>query len=238
MSGLSEEMLAEDRLPKPYYDDGVVTIYHGDSREILPAISADVVLTDPPYGVGVDYADYRDSLENLTALIGQTLPLMLAAAPVVALTPGVGNVHLWPSPYWILIWRQLNALSSTGRWGFNEWQPVLVWGKDPFLVRGRGRRPDVIETSAGLDAEAKWLRQQHPCPKPLPSWKQIFLRVSPDEGDVIVDPFMGVGTTLAVAKGTGRRAIGIELSERYCEIAAERVAQETLLFRVAGDAAA
>jgi site-specific DNA-methyltransferase (adenine-specific) len=69
----------------------------------------------------------------------------------------------------------------------------------------------------------------HPCPKPIKTWTRLLERVSrPNE--LIVDPFMGSGTTLRAAKDTGRRAIGIEIEEKYCEIAANRMAQECFNF--------
>lgn len=72
----------------------------------------------------------------------------------------------------------------------------------------------------------KWV--PHPCPKPVDLMRWLIQRVSVNNAEVIVDPFMGSGTTLRAAKDLGRKAIGIELSERYCEIAAKRLAQEVL----------
>ena len=187
-----------------------------------------MILTDLPYGIGLGYDGYVDTPSALTALIADTMPLMQAAAPVVALTCGIGNWWRFPEPSWVLCWYQSNALAGTGKWGFNAWQPILVYGTDPYLTRQRGRRPDVVATSTGLDRISSALRQQHPCPKPAPSWLPILRRVSPSESDVVLDPFMGSGTTLVVAKYSGRRAIGIEQSERYCELAATRLAQGVL----------
>jgi DNA modification methylase len=214
----------------PYYQDEACTIYHGDCREILPLLKADVILTDTPYGIGLDYGAYKDSPEELEALIASSLPVMREASPVVALTCGVINQWRFPRPTWVLCWFQANAFSSTGFYGFNMWQPVLCYGTDPYLKRGLGRQQDVIRTtaalgtSAGLDNPPKG----HPCPKPLPPWRKVLLRLSPDSQDIILDPLMGSGTTLRAAKDLGRKAIGIEIEERYCEIAAKRLSQEVL----------
>jgi len=213
---------------KPYYEDGAVQIFHGDCREIMPGLAADVVLTDLPYGIGLPYSDaFSDDHEYLTSLVNEALPLMRSAAPVVALTCGIDNWWRYPAPKWVLCWYMANACTSTGRWGFNQWQPVLVYGTDPYLKRGMGRRPDVIITAAPNSGADK--RLGHPCPKPSEAWRKIMKRVSPIEGETILDPFMGSGTTLLVAKSNGRKAIGIEIEERYCEIAAKRMAQEVLL---------
>jgi DNA modification methylase len=214
----------------PYYQDDSCTIYHGDCREVLQTLTADVVLTDMPYGIGLQYGEYEDSSENLDDLIATSLPSMRKASPVVALTCGVVNQWRYPRPTWALCWFQVNAFTSTGFYGFNMWQPILCYGTDPYLKRGRGRQQDVIRTTAalgttyGLDNPPK----NHPCPKPLPSWRKVLMRLSPDDSDVILDPFMGSGTTLRAAKDLGRKAIGIEIEERYCEIAAKRLAQEVL----------
>jgi len=215
----------------PYYQDDFVTIYHGDCREVLPAVSGDVVLTDFPYGIGVDYGDsFKDTPEYLDEIIRDVLPLALAAAPVVALTSGVGNAWRYPRPTWTLCWHQSNAPTASGKWGFNMWQPVLVYGTDPYLKRGRGRRPDVISVGASGTDLVESRNSGHPCPKPLGPWKAVLNRVSPDVTDIVLDPFMGAGTTLVAAKYRGRKAIGIEIEERYCEIAAKRMGQEVLDF--------
>ena len=205
----------------PYYEDDFATIYHGDCRDVLPCLSADVVLTDPPYGVELDYEGYDDSAENLAALIDEAVPLMLSAAPVVALTPGIANVWRYPQPSWILCLHTPGA-TTTGKWGFNEWQPLLVYGADPYLAASMGRRPDVVKGQSERPVPG------HPCPKPLGTWSRVLRRLSVSDRDVVLDPFMGSGSTLAAAKYGGKRAIGIEQSEAYCEIAARRLTQEVL----------
>ncbi len=226
----------------PYYEDDAVTIYHGDAREVVDDFivdfalagkeyAFDVVLTDTPYGIGLDYGGaFEDSPEYLDGLVRDVLPDLREAAPVVALTTGVVNQWRFPKPTWVLCWYQTKGTTSTGYWGFNVWQPILVYGTDPYLRRGRGRQQDIIKTTTTLGTSGGHDNppEGHPCPKPLPAWRKILLRVSPDATDVIFDPFMGSGTTLRAAKDLGRRAVGVDLSEAYCEIAAKRMAQEVL----------
>ena len=211
---------------KPYYDDGNCVIYHGDCRDVMPGLSGDVVICDPPYGNGTDYASFDDTQDNLTALAVETFPLMLEVAQRVAITPGVANMSLWPRPKWTLCWYN-PAGAGSGPWGFCTWQPVLVYGTDPYLALGLGRRPDGITHSEASDRAGNLA---HPCPKPLDFMRWLIIRMTADQPSVIVDPFMGSGTTLRAAKDLGRKAIGIELEESYCEIAAKRLGQEVLDF--------
>jgi len=208
---------------QPYYQERDITIYHGDSREILPSLTGNLVLCDFPYAINEHYDIYQDTEENLQVLIKELIPLMLLVAPVTALTCGVGNMFKYPNPNWVLSWIT-PAGSGSGPWGFCCWQPVLVYGKDPYLQNCLGRRPDTYiytETSTG---------NGHPCPKPLGVWKWVLNRVSAKETDLVIDPCMGAGTTLRAAKDLGRRAIGIDISEKYCELAAQSLRQEIIEF--------
>lgn len=203
---------------QPYYQDDWATIYHGDYRDVIFEIEKSaVVIFDPPYGVNEEYKSYIDTQGNLTELISYLMPLVLSFSRA-ALTPGVGNIFKYPEPTWILCWA-ISGAGSTGRWGFSCWQPILVYGKDPYLASGNGRRPDLIylnETSRP---------NGHPCPKPIGFMKRLIDRVSLAK-EICFDPLMGSGTTLVAAKQLNRKSIGIEIEEKYCEIAANRLRQE------------
>ena len=206
---------------KPYYQDEWVQIFHGDCRELLPKLDkANLILTDLPYGNNTEYDCYYDSQENLTNLVSDILPIMLDKADIVALTPGVGNMFKYPNPDWCLCWYIGQAGQGSTKWGFNCWQPILVWGKDPYLKNGLGRRADAI-----FDSETSDKTVNHPCPKPTKFWRKVIVRFSPFCTDTILDPFMGSGTTLVASKLLNRKSIGIELSEKYCDIAAKRCSQ-------------
>lgn len=190
----------------------------GDCLEILPTLpagSVDAVITDYPYGVGVKYGVYNDTQDNLKQLIDASLPELRRVARRVVLTCGIANVYLYPIPEWILCWAYSGG-GSSGKWGFNAWQPLLAYGKDPYLSNGLGRRPDLIYQTETAE------KNGHPCPKPLGVWTKIVNRCSLP-GETILDPFMGSGTTGVACVQTGRNFIGIEIDPNYYAIAQKRI---------------
>lgn len=206
---------------RPYYEDDAVTIYCGDCRDVLPGLRGDLVLTDPPYGVGMEYGDESfDSLELAKPLYFEFIGLAVQAAPIVLTTVGCFAIETYLyahlPPRWRLCWRK-GITSRPSPVGFTDWEPVFVYGEkvhrhahDLFTVQ-----------------PARLGSFGHPCPKPLGFAEWLISRFC-DVGAVVIDPFMGSGTTLVAAKNGGRRAIGIELEERYCEIAASRLVQNVL----------
>jgi hypothetical protein len=207
---------------KPYFEENGIAILHGDNREILPQLGIyDLILTDPPYGVGLEYSAWKDTQSNLKELIKTSFPLIRRSATVLLLTPGNGNQYKYPEPDWTLAW-VVPAAVTRGAWGFCSWQPVLAYGKDPYLREGEGARPDIIICNEASDVNG------HPCPKPDTVWKWLVKRGASRATDDILDPFLGSGTTLVVAKALGHRAVGIEIEEKYCEIAAKRLSQGVL----------
>ncbi len=87
----------------PYYDHAGITIYHGDCREILPSIGQFTLgITDPPYGVGVDYGEFVDTSENVQRLVSDVVPLLLDRVKRCALTCATRQIHFYPPPTWIL----------------------------------------------------------------------------------------------------------------------------------------
>lgn len=184
---------------KPCYDQDGIVIYHADCRDLLPTLEGGVVVTDPPWGIGVDYEGYEDSPDALEALIASVWPYM-EPFPMVAITPGVGNMFSWPRPTWTLCWFT-PAGTGSSPWGFCVWQPILVYGRDPYQSGGLGRRPDSIKYTPKGNPD-KHVR--HPCPKPVALMRWLIERVTVDTTAPIVDPFMGSGSTLRAAKDLGR----------------------------------
>lgn len=209
-------------LPKPYYEKDGIVIYNADCREILPYLpKVDLVLTDPPYNVGMEYCD-GDMRKDYKAWCEEWFSQL--PRPLV-FTPGTVNLALWHEieiPTWVCAWLKPNQASPNALGGFNVWEPILIYGKLGKRL-GHDAWRDIIPTASRMH------EFDHPCPKDLPAWSGIVQRVS-NIDDTILDPFMGSGTTLVAAKQLGRRAIGIEIEEKYCEIAVKRLAQDVLPF--------
>lgn len=212
-------------MTKPYYQDDQygITIYHGDCREILKELKpVNLVLTDLPYGNNTDYLSYNDTPDNLKETISAVMPHILRSERAL-ITCGVANIYDYPKPDWILCWH-IPAGSGSTKWGFNCWQPILAYGSDPYLQNGLGRRSDTITKN---EIATKF---GHPCSKPEDFWGLLLKRGSVKETDTVLDPFMGSGTTLVAAKQLNRKAIGIEIEEKYCEIAVKRLQQGVFQF--------
>ena len=200
---------------------GRAQLYLGDCRDILPTLpKVDAVVTDPPYGIGLDYESehgFEDTPTELQGLVNTFMPMCLEKAKIVSITPGNVNHYLYPKPTWTLCWFN-RAGAGSGPWGFSCWQPILCYGADPYLRLQLGRRPDFIEYSETSE------KNGHPCPKPIRFQKLWINRVALD-ADSILDPFMGSGTTGVAAVQMGRKFIGIEREKRYFEIACQRIEQ-------------
>ncbi len=204
---------------RPYYQDETTTIYHGDCRELLPILQADAIVTDPPYGIGFTYDQYNDTRESWYELMHATVPLMRTAAPFVVMPSCRRSDLKWwydnHPPDWLLCWYK-GSTGHLAQVGFADWEAMLTWGKPPRQMH------DYFQTRSGFDDEFG-----HVCPKPM-EWARWLVRRAALVGQTVLDPFAGSGTTLRAAKDLGRKAIGIEMSERYCEIIVARCAQGVL----------
>lgn len=217
---------------RPYYCDDAVCILLGDCREIVPTLGRfDLLLTDPPYGVeggrGGQLKDYRkadycgDWTDNGDYIASVCVPIIewgIANCLTTVVTPGTRHCFLYPHPIEIGCFFHPAAV-RIGLFGFQSCTPILYYGW--YKNRGKG----ALATGISVCETAE--KNGHPCPKPLAAWKWLLNR-SCVEGAHILDPFAGSGTTGRAAKDLGRKAVLIELEERYCEIAAKRMAQEIL----------
>lgn len=196
----------------------------GDCLKIMvgwPDNCVDLILTDPPYGVGVKYDEFDDTKANVRKLARRFVKEACRIAKVVAFTCGNDNVHSYPPSDWILAWFYDRGAVYCS-WGFNCWQPILCYGKDPYLRDGLGARRDSFIMNSPLLKKEKILNK-HPCPRSIEPIKWMIERFSTSSDDLILDPFCGSGTTCVASKMSGRRFIGIDISEKYCDIARKRL---------------
>src|SRR5262245_44350222 len=218
----------------PYYSDDHVSIFHGDAFELADQLvdQVDAVVTDPPYGVGLDYGPEVEDTPELVDRCAGLVPV-LTRAPCAAITSGILHMFRYPTPTWVGCWHLGSPTGLRSPWGFSCWGPILFYGADPYLARGRGSRPDTFNQASSRDGP-RWIQKRiaggHPAPKPPSLGRWLVARTTPDPGMTILDPFCGSGVFLAAAKYSGRRAIGVEISERWCEVAATRLTQSVLDF--------
>lgn len=235
---------------KPYYESGGITIYNGDCLEIMPTLApVDLVITDPPYvglqgGVTTSLArkakSYRPSQAvgdpwdasfawcahaMKLARLGIIVFTGYKSLPETALAfPGLKRVALisWHKRNAPLAMRNVPQYTEDYAWCL-EAKSGLEWKRiGKTLI-------DVAALTTGCMASKERLTDDggkalHPCQKPI----QVMSRLLAVGGETVLDPFSGTGTTLVAAKHLGRRAIGIELEEKYCEMAVGRLAQEVL----------
>jgi len=194
-------------------------IYNEDCLETMKRMddnSIDLILTDPPYGVGYEYNQYDDTKDNLKKLVNMFMPEALRVAKRVVLTCGNGNQHIYPEPTWTMAW-VISAGAGQNKWGFTCWQPILCYGKDAYRQNRMGARPDIIQSNERSEKLA------HSCPKPTKFWTTLLQRNSVKETDLVYDPFIGSGTTAVACINKNRNFIGSEISKEYCDIANKRI---------------
>jgi site-specific DNA-methyltransferase (adenine-specific) len=222
-------------MTEPYYQDDSVTIYHGDWSDILAELPrVDLVVTDPPYEVHAGYGGgefgARDHLVNTGGFTDG----------------GCNHSFLRYFRNWFVFCsrRQLSRVIAEAK-NCERWN-LLVWCKpNPVPTCCNKYLPDIEfiihgfrsgRLFGGMDVKSCYAEipcgnkeTTHPNEKPLRLLTKL-VALGSQVSEVILDPFMGSGTTLRAAKDLGRKAIGIEIEERYCEIAAKRMAQEVLNF--------
>ena len=215
----------------PYYDEDGITIYHADCRDVLPTIdpmSVNLVLTDPPYGIRiVDNNGHigigrRSPSPSHLPIAGDDKPF--DPSPLLLF----GRCVLWGANHYA------DKLPPSGGW--------IVWDKDLGLNQNNFSDCELAwsNLSAGVrcfrhlwkgvlrDSEIGW--HVHPTQKPVSLMRWILERWT-QPGDLILDPYMGSGPVGKAALDLGRRYVGIEIEERYCEIAVQRLAQGVLEFK-------
>jgi site-specific DNA-methyltransferase (adenine-specific) len=219
---------------KPYYEDELVTLYHGDALEVTEWLSADVLVTDPPYGVAWKggFSSYsrtgrkvfsNDGIANdedagvrdaVLAIWGKK-PAVVFGSWRVARPKATNHRLIW--------WKRGMSPGPVNSAFMTQDEEIYILG-DGFMKSSPPMR-SVISTDESRSQAVATIG--HPTPKPVGLMEQLIARC-PD--GIIADPFAGSGATLVAARNLGRRVIGVELEERYCEIIANRLSQQAFDF--------
>lgn len=248
-TSIPSEILPVDKLPEPYYQDDSVTLYHADNRDVLPHLSGvGQVLTSPPYNLSGDgnrsagtyfrnlgdgYRTYTDDLPHAEYVAWQR-ELLLMLWGTLAEDGAIYYNHkvrvggercklpteLVPDELplrQVITWDRGSGFNRTHSYYVPRHEWILLIAKPAFRINTRSV-DDVWNVTFEKGGE-------HPAPFPL---RLATTAIGSTDAELILDPFAGSGTTLRAAKDLGRKAIGIEVDERYCEITAKRLGQEVL----------
>jgi site-specific DNA-methyltransferase (adenine-specific) len=201
----------------PYYSDALVTIYHGDCREVLPPLRGDVrlIATDPPYDKVSEWAyPFLGSLAREVLTDDGALVSYVGVRQMPAAFAALGSVLRYR---WTLAVENHQSAPIPGMWVLDEWKPVL------WFERKHNHQQRYLPTRLRGVASKEWHRWGQPSQQAA---QLIDFLTAPE--DLVLDPFVGGGTVLYAAKGLGRRAIGCDVDEAACETAAIRCSQEVL----------
>ena len=210
----------------PYYDHAGIVIHHGDCREILPTLEkCDLLLTDPPFGVG-----------NFVQVTGRLMGRGKNHGMAVEWNespPDLEIFHLFKEKSrHRIIWGANFFNSFEDKGGAIVWvkrQSMPNFSKADIASCTHFQKTEIIEIPWTNFTVTHKAESDHPCERPVELYEWC-IRYLPFDLQTILDPFMGSGTTLVAAKNLGRKGIGIEIEERYCEIAAKRLSQEVFDF--------
>jgi site-specific DNA-methyltransferase (adenine-specific) len=221
---------------KPYWSDGCCTLWHGDSRELIEDLrpAFDFLLTDPPYELEAGRNGRVGRIKGTNAYLDKTMKELYSGFDI-SILKGVPNWAVFCAKgqlkkvlsetdgyTWNLVtWNKPNpAPLCNGKYLpdteyiVHAYQPGRLFGeykdKSRFIVHPSERHPFA-----------------HPTVKPIAVMSKM-VRLGTLEGETILDPFAGTGSTMVAARNLGRKSVGIEISERYCEIAARRLSQRQM----------
>lgn len=245
---------------QPYYSENGITIYHGDCLEVMPSLSVDAVVADPPYGTTSCKWDAVIPLApmwaNLKRVIEQSGVIALCASQPFTSALVMSNPEMFKHE-WIWIKNRGSNFANTVREPMKEHESILVfarskWTYNKQMQERTGTGGDRVKYGVAFQSKSENYREfegrdhamlpemrvpsswqkfntevgLHPTQKPLELMRYL-IRTYTNEGETVLDFTCGSGTTLLAATLEGRKAIGIEKEEKYCEIAANRLAPST-----------
>lgn len=218
-------------MPKPYFENELVTLYHGDCLEITDWLDADVLVTDPPYGVAWKSGtmsnanipvsekinnDEKPDVRDKSLELWGSKPALVFGSWKVARPLGTRHRLIWH--------KRANIPGMRSHAWFSADEEIYVLGTG-FV--GKPEQNVLVTDDRRDGAYGEVARLGHPTPKPVGLMERLITKC-PD--GVIADPFAGSGATLVAARNLGRKVIGIELEEKYCELIANRLSQEAFDF--------
>lgn len=211
----------------PYYQDEWVTIYHGDCRDILPALDkADCLFTDPPWVNLTQGMNTDDPIGLFSEMCDMIFPGPARAVIILGCDTDPRITNPIQLDYFNTVWVKRTPPFFKGS-KFIGADVAYIYGEYSSPT-GRGNR--VYNQEFNMVSKGK-RENEHPCPRNIETIRDI-LSVYTHDDELIIDPFLGSGTTTKAAKDLNRHCIGIEIEEKYCEIAAKRCSQGVFDFAV------
>lgn len=206
---------------KPYFKTNLGVLYNTDCLDILkqmPEKCIDLCLTDPPYGIDIKYDNYEDSYDNWRKLIINLVDRIrmkakLSILPCCRIKELNFIYHTIP-PDWLICWYK-GSPGHNSHVGFNDWEPHLVYGQRIRIMHDYFY---AIPSNKNIEG--------HPCPKSI-EYARKLVSMATYKGNLILDCFLGSGTTAVACEQLNRQWIGVEISEKYCEIAKKRIKHES-----------
>jgi site-specific DNA-methyltransferase (adenine-specific) len=213
-----------------YYQDDLVTLLHGDCLELTEWTNADVLVTDPPYGQAYksnmdrgSRAEWHENIQGDATTESRDKSLEFWGSDKAALVFGTWKTEKPQKVKQVVIWDK-GASAGMGDLTLpfgNSHEEIYLLGKQGWTGK---REPSVIKAQMLMSGDSR--RPDHPTPKPIGLMEKLIEKTL----GTVADPFAGSGATLIAARNLGRKVIGVELEERYCEIIAKRLSQSAFDF--------
>jgi site-specific DNA-methyltransferase (adenine-specific) len=206
---------------KPYFQDDLVTLYHGDCLQITDWIEADVLVTDPPYGM-----NYRSGRNKAMDFIAGDTDLNVRDKALAlwgtenAIVFGTWKAERPSNVKQLVVWDKRGGAGFSGDLSM-PWADIT---EEIYIFKGEWLGPRVPAIYS-IPTLPTMNRPDHPTPKPIGLMEKLLHHVQPTK--TIADPFAGSGATLIAARNLGRKVIGVEMEEKYCELIANRLSQQT-----------
>jgi len=199
-------------------------------ERLMRGEKAALCLTDPPYNYDYDYAGYEDKkqIEEYEGFMRRWYEIARMVSSVRVLTPGLKNLDIYLRNYgatWICAWVKPNAMTASKVGNLSVWEPIVFeadsWDWEPIIIYGKPRKKvvrDVYQYPIRIQLDTS----DFPCPKLFEFWAKLVEDFS-IRGQIVLDPFLGSGTTLVACVRLGRRGRGIEIVPAYCSVALQRL---------------